>query len=149
MRTAILGGHVIDPANRVDGKLNLVMENGKIVWAGREKPDADRIIDVSGLVVTPGFIDIHMHEDPVSGGKIRQSIFHMALSMGVTTDLGGNCGINVYDPAAYLDLVDRDGGYLREGLRHPAGCHAGGDRKSPPGRLCRCFLWSAVCSRGG
>ena len=109
MRTAILGGHVIDPANRVDGKLNLVMENGKIVWAGREKPDADRIIDASGLVVTPGFIDIHMHEDPVSGGKIRQSIFHMALSMGVTTDLGGNCGINVYDPAAYLDLVDRDG----------------------------------------
>ena len=104
MRTAILGGHVIDPANRVDGKLNLVMENGKIVWAGREKPDADRIIDASGLVVTPGFIDIHMHEDPVSGGKIRQSIFHMALSMGVTTDLGGNCGINVYDPAA-LSLI--------------------------------------------
>ena len=109
MRTAILGGHVIDPANRVDGKLNLVMESGKIVWAGREKPQADRSIDASGLVVTPGFIDIHMHEDPVSGGKIRQSIFHMALSMGVTTDLGGNCGINVYDPAAYLDLVDRDG----------------------------------------
>ena len=50
MRTAILGGHVIDPANRVDGKLNLVMENGKIVWAGREKPDADRSIDASGLV---------------------------------------------------------------------------------------------------
>ena len=109
MRTAILGGHVIDPANRVNGKLNLVMEEGKIVWAGREKPEADRIVDASGLVVTPGFIDIHMHEDPVSGGKIRQSIFHMALSMGVTTDLGGNCGINVYDPAAYLDIVDRDG----------------------------------------
>lgn len=109
MRTAILGGHVIDPANRVDGKLNLVMEQGKIVWAGREKPEAERIIDASGLVVAPGFIDIHMHEDPVAEGKIRQSIFHMALSMGVTTDLGGNCGINVYDPAAYLDLVDRDG----------------------------------------
>ena len=75
MRTAIVGGHLIDPANRVDGMLNLVMENGKVVWAGTEMPEADRVIDAGGLVVTPGWIDIHMHEDPVSDGKIRQSIF--------------------------------------------------------------------------
>lgn len=109
MRTAIVGGHLIDPANRVDGMLNLVTEDGKVVWAGTEMPEADRVIDAGGLVVTPGWIDIHMHEDPVSDGKIRQSIFPMALAMGVTTDLGGNCGINVYDPGDYLDLVDRDG----------------------------------------
>ena len=89
MKTLIAGGRVIDPANRVDAKLNLLIENGKIV--------------------TPGFIDIHMHEDPVVNGRIRPSIFPMMLRMGVTTAVGGNCGINVYDPGDYLELVDRRG----------------------------------------
>ena len=91
MRTAILGGHVIDPANRVDGKLNLVMENGKIVWAGREKPDADRIIDASGLVVTPGFIDIHRHAD---AAIFRPGFGDAELCQGLTTIINGNCGLS-------------------------------------------------------
>ena len=109
MKTLIQGGHVIDPANRVDGLLNLLLEDGKIIWAGSGKPEADRIIDATGKIVTPGFIDIHMHEDPMAEGKIRQDIFLMMLRMGVTTAVGGNCGINVADPIDYLKTVDRDG----------------------------------------
>ena len=109
MKTLLCGGHVVDPANRVNGKLNLLIEDGKIAWAGTGMVDADRKIDVTGKIVTPGFVDIHLHEDPVVDGKIEQCIFEMALRQGVTTCTGGNCGINVYDPAAYLDLVDRDG----------------------------------------
>ncbi|MBQ8833932.1 MAG: amidohydrolase family protein [Oscillospiraceae bacterium] len=109
MKTLIYGGHVIDPANRVDGLLNLLIEDGKIIWAGMSMPEADRTIDAAGKIVTPGFIDIHMHEDPVEGGKIQPCIFDMMLRQGVTTAVGGNCGINVYDPSAYLDIVDRDG----------------------------------------
>ena len=109
MRILIHGGHVIDPANRVDGQLNLLVEDGKIVWAGTGKPDADRMINATGKIVTPGFIDIHMHEDPVKDGRVQQDIFLMMLRMGVTTATGGNCGINVYDPSEYLDLIDRDG----------------------------------------
>ena len=109
MKTLIYGGHVIDPANRVDGKLNLLMEDGKIAWAGIGMPEADRTIDATGKIVTPGFVDIHLHEDPVVDGKIQPCIFNMALKQGVTTVVGGNCGINVYDPAQYLNLVDRDG----------------------------------------
>lgn len=109
MKTLIYGGHVIDPANRVDGKLNLLIGDGRVIWAGTAMPEADRVIDASGKIVTPGFIDIHMHEDPVRDGKIDQDIFLMMLRMGVTTAVGGNCGINVYDPGDYLDIVDRDG----------------------------------------
>ena len=110
MKTFIYGGRVIDPANRVDGQLNLLIENGKIAWVGRERPEADRTIDATGKIVTPGFIDIHMHEDPVGeDGKIQPCISETMLRMGVTTAVGGNCGINVYHPADYLDLVDRDG----------------------------------------
>ena len=109
MKTLIFGGQVIDPANRVNGKLNILIEDGKIAWVGTSAPDADRKIDATGKVVTPGFIDIHMHEDPVEDGKIAPCIFDMMLRMGVTTAVGGNCGINVYDPVEYLKLVDRDG----------------------------------------
>lgn len=110
MKTLIYGGHIIDPANRVDGLLNILVKDSKIVWVGREKPEADRTIDVTGKIVAPGFIDIHMHEDPVGNdGKIQPCISEAMLRMGVTTAVGGNCGINVYDPAKYLDIVDRDG----------------------------------------
>ena len=109
MKTLIFGGHVIDPANRVNGKLNLLIEDGKIAWAGNGLPEADLTIDATGKIVTPGFIDIHLHEDPLAEGRIAQCIFPMMLRQGVTTAVGGNCGINVADPSEYLDLVDRDG----------------------------------------
>ena len=109
MKTLIYGGHVIDPANGVNSKLNLLIEDGKIAWTGTSVPEADETIDATGKIVTPGFIDIHLHEDPVVDGKIEPCIFNLMLRMGVTTAAGGNCGINVYDPVEYLDLVDRDG----------------------------------------
>ncbi len=116
MKTLIYGGQVIDPANRVNGRLNLLLENGKIAWAGQGMPDADRAIDAAGKIVTPGFIDIHMHEDPVAQGKIQPCIFPMMLRQGVTTAIGGNCGINVHDPADYLNIADRDGVPVNVGL---------------------------------
>ena len=110
MKTLIFGGHVVDPANRVNSKLNLLIEDGKIAWVGTGKPEADRVIDATGKIVSPGFIDIHMHEDPVGeDGRIAFDIANSMLRMGVTTAAGGNCGINVYDPVKYLELVDRDG----------------------------------------
>ena len=109
MKTLIYGGRVIDPANGLDGAYNLLLEHGKVAWIGTEMPDADETIDATGKIVTPGFIDIHMHEDSVEDGKIRQCIFPMMLRQGVTTAVGGNCGGNVHDPVEYLDMVDRDG----------------------------------------
>ena len=110
MKTLIFGGHVVDPANRVDGKLNVLIEDGRIAWVGQGTPEADRTIDATGKIVSPGFIDIHMHEDPVGeDGKIAYDIANSMLRMGVTTAAGGNCGINVYDPVQYLELVDKQG----------------------------------------
>lgn len=110
MRTLIKDGTLLDPANRVWSRLNLLIEDGSVAAVTSGTPAADRIIDAAGKLVLPGFIDIHMHEDPVGAdGKIACSIFDCMLRMGVTTAAGGNCGINYYDPVRYLDLVDRDG----------------------------------------
>ena len=116
MKTLIFGGRIIDPENHIDGKYNLLLENGKVAWIGTAMPEADQIIDAAGKIVTPGFIDIHMHEDPVENGKINQCIFPMMLRQGVTTAVGGNCGGNVHDPVEYLDIVDRDGAAVNVAL---------------------------------
>ena len=116
MKTLIFGGRVIDPANHLDGQYNLLLEDGKVAWVGTGTPEADRKIDAAGKIVTPGFIDIHMHEDPVENGKIRQCIFPMMLRQGVTTAVGGNCGGNVHDPVEYLNIVDRDGASVNVAL---------------------------------
>ena len=79
MKTLIFGGRVMDPANQTDGNFNILLENGKVAWIGTDMPEADVTIDATGKIVTPGFIDIHMHEDPVEDGKIRQCIFPMML----------------------------------------------------------------------
>lgn len=57
------GGHVIDPANDRDGALDVGIANGKIARVEADIPtmDAGHIVDVSGLLVTPGLLDIHVH----------------------------------------------------------------------------------------
>ena len=143
MLTRIQNGRVIDPANGVNEVRDLWISDGRIAEPGAQ---SDRVIDASGCVVCPGFIDIHMHEDPVSEGRIQPNILLTMLRMGVTTAVGGNCGLNVYDPVAYLDIVDRDGAPVNlalfaghEFFRHRAG---GMDRYAPLSdgqieRLCR------------
>jgi dihydroorotase len=57
------GGHVIDPANGIDAKMDVAITSGKIAAVEKDIPanQAAKLIDVSGLYVTPGLIDIHYH----------------------------------------------------------------------------------------
>lgn len=57
------GGHVIDPKNKIDGEMDVAIANGKIAQVGTNIPatNAKKVIDVSGLYVTPGIIDMHVH----------------------------------------------------------------------------------------
>src|SRR5262245_22183825 len=57
------GGRVIDPKNGIDGRMDVAIANGKIARVASSIPAADarRVANVSGLLVTPGLIDIHVH----------------------------------------------------------------------------------------
>jgi dihydroorotase len=57
------GGHVIDPKNKIDGQMDVAVANGKILLVAKSIPtqDAKQVIDVNGLYVTPGIIDMHVH----------------------------------------------------------------------------------------
>lgn len=60
----ITGGRVVDPANKIDGVMDVLVENGRISKVGpnlaAQAKDA-RVIDAAGKVVAPGLIDIHVH----------------------------------------------------------------------------------------
>lgn len=55
------GGRVMDPESGLDGVRNVGIREGKIAAVSREAVSGSEILDVSGLVVAPGFIDLHAH----------------------------------------------------------------------------------------
>src|SRR5213079_612115 len=57
------GGHVIDPANERDGRMDVAVSGSQIAAVERDIPanQGAKVVDVSGLYVTPGLIDIHYH----------------------------------------------------------------------------------------
>jgi len=57
------GGRVIDPGNGIDGLMDVAIASGRIarVAAAIARTEAKQVVDVSGLLVTPGLVDIHVH----------------------------------------------------------------------------------------
>ena len=62
-RIHIRDGRVIDPANGIDGQLDLYISHGRVAAVG-QKPggfDADHVIDAGGCIVCPGLVDLAVH----------------------------------------------------------------------------------------
>lgn len=108
MKIVINNGLVIDPKNSINDYLNLEITDGKISKISKDKLVGDYEIDATNLCVTPGFIDIHMHEDIMKDGKIQIDIFERMLKMGVTTAIGGNCGIGPNNIGEYLKEYEKN-----------------------------------------
>lgn len=89
---------------------NIGAADGKIAYIGGETPEAAKILDVSGCVVSPGFIYIHMHEENFKDEGESYVIAQMMLEMGVTTAVGGNCGIQKQDLSYFKKVLERLGG---------------------------------------
>jgi N-acyl-D-aspartate/D-glutamate deacylase len=86
----IRGGTVIDGTGAPAYTADLAVEGGRIVEVGKVSGPARRTMDADGLLVTPGFVDIHTHYDGQAtwDPHLTPSCWH-----GVTTAILGNCGV--------------------------------------------------------
>ncbi|HET8621064.1 MAG TPA: amidohydrolase family protein [Acidimicrobiales bacterium] len=118
----IRGGTVLDGTGGPARTADVAVRQGVVTEVGRVEGRADRTIDADGLLVTPGFVDIHAHYDGQAswGERMIPSSWH-----GVTTVVAGNCGVGFapvhpQDHARLIELMegveDIPGVVLAEGL---------------------------------
>lgn len=90
MKTLIKGGRVVDPANKIDALMDILVEDSKISKVAKNiQGAADKIIDAQGKIVLPGLVDMHVHlREP--GREDKETICSgskAALAGGVTSVL--------------------------------------------------------------
>src|SRR5881397_2312012 len=152
----IRGGSVLDGRDAPAVSADIGVRDGRIAAIGALDGAAKHVIDAMGLTVTPGFIDVHAHDD----GAVLTTPMDFKLMQGVTTDIVGNCGAGIAPrdpsrpppPGAALVLGEIPnpewqsfGEYMRTVKRSPVainvGCfvphgavrykHLGMDRRAP------------------
>jgi len=89
LKIIIHGGRVFDPAARIDESLDVLVERGRIVdllKPGKKTPPNTKALDAQGCLVTPGFIDLHVHlrEPGFEGKETIESGARAAVSGGFT-----------------------------------------------------------------
>ena len=98
----LTGGTVIDGTGAKGFRADVALRGQRIAAVSRKplRAAGGRVIDVTGLVITPGFIDMHAHIDPITRLPEARSM----VSQGVTTAIGGPDG-----SAPYLQQLERQG----------------------------------------
>jgi N-acyl-D-amino-acid deacylase len=98
----IRGGLVVDGTGAPAFPADVAVAGDRIAAVGEAHQGAVRAIDASGLVVAPGFIDVHTHDDLA---VLRTPSVDFKVRQGVTTDIVGNCGMGAAPSSeAYLDF---------------------------------------------
>ncbi|NOT50942.1 MAG: D-aminoacylase [Chitinophagaceae bacterium] len=100
----ITNGKIIDGAGNSWYNGTIAIKDGKIIKIGRDvNLAAKKIIDAKGMIVAPGFIDVHTH---LEGDEDRDPKAQSFIYDGVTTCITGNCGSSNVDIGKYFKWID-------------------------------------------
>jgi N-acyl-D-amino-acid deacylase len=103
---AIVRGIVVDGSGAPRRRADVGIKDGRIVAIGTPlRGGAAETIDAAGLVVAPGFIDVHTHADALAATPRAENFVHM----GVTSVVAGNCGRSALDVGDALTLIRQTG----------------------------------------
>jgi N-acyl-D-aspartate/D-glutamate deacylase len=93
----IKGGRVLDGTGAAAFEGDVLLEDDRIeaiLPRGEETPSVDQVLDASGCMVSPGFIDMHSHADWTLALANHEALMKITLEQGVTTVVAGNCGFS-------------------------------------------------------
>lgn len=106
----IVNGKILDVVNKTIIEGDVGIKDGKITDIGLVPYEAKEVIDAANKYISPGFIDIHMHEEDFSLTKRKEyDIADTMLNMGVTTSVVGNCGNNRQSIEELYDFIQKHG----------------------------------------
>jgi N-acyl-D-amino-acid deacylase len=103
MDVVLRGARVVDGTRAPARSADVGIENGRIAAVGDVATNGAQELDLDGLVLAPGFVDIHTHYDAQVfwDPALRPSSFH-----GITTVVAGNCGFSIAPTRAeHQDLI--------------------------------------------
>jgi N-acyl-D-aspartate/D-glutamate deacylase len=104
------GGTVYDGSGKPGVVGDVAIKGDRIVAVGEfATAGGPKVIDCTGLVVAPGFIDLHTHSDEgsIQADRTRQNLSY--LKQGVTTIVTGNCGAGPTDVAGFYSQIEKNG----------------------------------------
>ena len=100
----IKNGRIIDGTGNSWTVCDVAVKDGKIVAKGHlDNWTATKTIDATGLIVSPGFIDVHTHMEDLEKKDPQANNF---IFDGVTTVITGNCGVSHTDIKKYFEYLD-------------------------------------------
>jgi len=100
----IRNGKILDGTGNSWYYGDVAVKDGKIIGIGRTLNfTANKTIDATGLIVAPGFIDVHTH---IEGEEAKEPLATNFILDGVTTVITGNCGGSNLDIGKYLHWID-------------------------------------------
>lgn len=114
MKTLIKGGKLYDGSERDAYSADVLMQDDVILEVAPDIDEgkADRVIDITGLSIAPGFIDAHSHNDWFAIKHDPIPYFEPFIRQGITTFISGNCGVSEIGFGKDCQYVDKIGGGL-------------------------------------